>query len=354
MLTHRLKLWLTILLLALWLTSCNNLMDQFQSISEVVEEEEEVPLNQITVYSTLPEDYLEPFQAEYPDIQVEFYRESNGVILDRLLAEAADPQADVIWGLGATSLMIAEWHELVTPYSPAGLERVQDKFRDLNNPPYWVGIDVGMSALCVNTAKLAELDLPKPESWQDLLKPIYRGHLVMPNPNSSGTAQQALAGIFELYGEVEAWDYLDRLHRNMVVYTDSGGQPCRLADSGEIPIGISFEIAAISLENVEAVFPTEGVGWALEANALVKKDQIKPAARTFLDWAISYSAMEVYAENRAVISVDIGRPPPEGMPDDPASLLLDLDIPWLAANQERVLAEWLERYGDKIEQSEES
>jgi len=64
---------------------------------------------------------------------------------------------------------------------------VQPLFRDKAAAPAWVGIDIYMSAFCFNTEVAKKKNLPKPESWADLTKPVYKGEIVMPNPASSGT-----------------------------------------------------------------------------------------------------------------------------------------------------------------------
>src|SRR4051812_23988053 len=56
-----------------------------------------------------------------------------------LLAEKANPQADVVMALAATSLMLLEKEGMLMPYAPAGLERIDPKMRDPNAPPQWVG-----------------------------------------------------------------------------------------------------------------------------------------------------------------------------------------------------------------------
>ena len=46
-----------------------------------------------------------------------------------------------------------------------------------------------------NEDLLKKNDLPIPACWKDLLKPEYKGHVQMANPNSSGTAYTTLATI---------------------------------------------------------------------------------------------------------------------------------------------------------------
>jgi iron(III) transport system substrate-binding protein len=181
---------------------------------------------EITIYTALEDDqlkrYLDAFKKEYPAIKTNIVRDSTGIITARLLAEKANPQADLIWGLAATSLLVADQQKLLEAYAPKGLERIDAKFRDPANPPHWVGIDVWSSAFCVNTQELKKRNLPMPATWNDLLNPAYKGLIVMPNPNSSGTGFLSVSAMLQLLGEQQGWAYLDKLHENIGQYTHSG------------------------------------------------------------------------------------------------------------------------------------
>ena len=78
------------------------------------------------------------------------------------------------------------------------------------------------------------------------------------------------------------WDYLDKLNENVAQYVHSGSKPAKMAAAGECAVGISFGYAGISQKEkgapVDVVFPKEGSGWDLEANALINKEKINPAA----------------------------------------------------------------------------
>lgn len=315
----------------------------------------------LIVYTALEDDQLETyvqiFEQEHPEITIDLVRDSTGIVTAKLLAEADNPQADVVWGLAATSLLLADQEGLLEPYAPAELDNVDARFRDSADPPKWVGIDVWMSAFCVNTIELENQGLPMPASWADLTDPVYQNALVMPNPASSGTGFLSISAILQMMGEEEGWAYLDALHENIAQYTHSGSKPCRMAGAGEFPIGISFGYRGITQasegEPIQTIFPTEGSGWDMEANALVKKDTIKPAARTFLDWAISDTIMSAYADSFAITSVPTDRAIPAGFPDDPLAQLIDNDFAWAASNRETLLVEWTERYDTKSEPREE-
>ncbi|MDR1611590.1 MAG: putative 2-aminoethylphosphonate ABC transporter substrate-binding protein [Planctomycetota bacterium] len=311
----------------------------------------------IVVYTALEDDeypaYLELFAKQHPDIEVKIVRDSTGIVTAKFLAEKDNPRADVIWGLAATSLITAQKGNLLEPYAPKGIERVDPQFRDSGQPPAWVGIKAWETGFIVNTIELEQRGLPMPKTYADLLKPGYKGLIVMANPASSGTGYLTVSGIIQIMGEEKGWAYLDRLDDNMMQYTHSGSKPAKMAGQGECVIGISFGYRGLkqksSGEPVETIWPAEGSGWDLEANALVKKPAIKDAARTFLDFAISDEVMRLYANIYPITSVDTGLPPPKGYPADPKSLIIENDLEAAAAARDGVLAEWSRRYDGKSE-----
>jgi iron(III) transport system substrate-binding protein len=311
----------------------------------------------LLVYTALEDDeiprYLALLKQTHPDINVKIVRDSTGIVTAKLLAEKSNPQADVVWGTAATSLMLCTQAGMVEPYAPKGLERVRAQMRDSAATPSWVGIKAWMTGFCVNTVEVKALGLPVPAGFADLTNPVYKGHLSMSNPASSGTGFLTVSAILQLMGEQKGWAYLDQLHENMAVYTHSGSKPCKLAGAGEYPIGISFAYRGFMQkqkgEPVLTVFPKEGSGWDVEANCLIKKAAIKPEARAFLDWAISEPVMKEYAQVYPVTAYATNVPIPEGFPADPSAQLIKNDFDWAAQNRARILAEWAKRYDAKSE-----
>ena len=305
----------------------------------------------VVIYTAIePEqitDYMKAVNKTLPNIEVKMLRLTTGDISARFMAEKDNMQADVIWGVAATNMMVFKNAGLLEPYVPKGLERVQPLFRDKSATPAWVGIDIYMSAFCFNTEVGKKKNLPKPESWADLTKPVYKGEIVMPNPASSGTGYLSVASILQRMKEPEGWKYLDALDKNMAEYTKSGSKPCKDAAAGERAVGVSFEYVAMKMKKdgapVEMVLPKEGSGYEIEANGLTKKGKGNTAAKQFLDWAISDEAMALYAKYFAAVSV-AGFPTPEGLPKDVSKVVYPNDFEWSAKNRDRVLAEWAKRY----------
>ncbi|MGQ0664410.1 MAG: extracellular solute-binding protein, partial [Pseudomonadota bacterium] len=229
----------------------------------------------LTVYSTLELEQLEPyrrsFEADNPDIEIALIRDSTGVLTGRLLAEKDNPRGDAIWGLAVTSMLLLDAEGLLLPYAPKDLDGIKPSFRDPRDPPRWVGMDAWVAAICFNTVEAARRRLPAPKSWKDLLDPVYKGHIVMPNPASSGTGFFTVSMWVQTFGEAEAWRYMDKLHENIAFYVHSGAKPCRLAAAGEFALGVSYDLAGASARpqgapigprNIE-----EGGGWVNAAAA---------------------------------------------------------------------------------------
>ena len=341
------------------LTSCTDSGEDPAAETESTGAEEKSAEGEITVYTALEDEqvteYLAAFNEEYPDITVNIVRESTGIITARLLAEKDNPQADVVWGTAASSMMVLDDQDGLKAYAPEGVDRILPEFKSDKEVPTWVGIDAWETAFVVNTEEAEKLGLPEVRSYEDLLDPAFKGHIVMSNPNSSGTGFLTVSAVLQLMGEEGGWDYLDKLDENIAMYTHSGSKPAKMAASGECAVGISFGYAGLSQKEdgapVEVIFPEEGSGWDLEANALINKEEINPAAYTFLDWAISDSAMELYKENYPIITIDdVGEY--EGYEGNPLDQLIDNDFSWAASNREDILKQWMERYDAKSEAEE--
>jgi iron(III) transport system substrate-binding protein len=198
----------------------------------------------LTVYTAVEAEdlkkYAARFNEDYPDIKIKWVRDSTGIVTAKLLAEKNNPKADVIWGLAATSLLLMKKEGMLLPYAPVGLEKLDKKFKDKGDAPHWTGMDAWVAAICFNTVEAKKHGLSAPRSWQDLTQAQYKGHVAMPNPNSSGTGFLDVSSWLQMFGETKGWEFMDALHDNIDHYTHSGSKPCKQAARGEVAIGVSF------------------------------------------------------------------------------------------------------------------
>ena len=316
---------------------------------------------QLLVYTALETDQLKAYQEGFnktnPDIEIKWVRDSTGVITAKLLAEKGNPQADAVMGVAASSLALLDKQGMLEPYAPAGLAAIAPQYRDKKAVPAWFGMDVWGATVCFNTVEAAKKNIPKPETWKDLTKAVYKGQVVMPNPASSGTGFFDVTAWLTLFGDDGGkgggWSFMDGLHENIAQYTHSGSKPCNMAGAGEFVVGISFEYRANSNKAkgapIDLVFPKEGLGWDLEAFAIHKGTKKLDAAKRLADWASSKDAMALYGKNFAITAVPGMASVLPNVPSDYEARLVKMDFSWAAENRERILAEWSKRYDSKTE-----
>jgi hypothetical protein len=92
---------------------------------------------EITVSSALEDEeiaaYLEAAREAMPDLTVNVLRLSTGNLGARLIAEAGNPQADVLWGFAITNIFNPAIYDLLDTHAPDGIDDLPALFRDADN-----------------------------------------------------------------------------------------------------------------------------------------------------------------------------------------------------------------------------
>ncbi len=306
----------------------------------------------VVVYAAIHEfemDRLAKAFEEETGIKVEYVRMSAGEIAARVKAEAeaGAVQADVIVGgpmifheeLKRAGLLY-KWEE--PPENAAAIEGI---YHDPDG--YWFGFYLGAIGIAVNTAKLEELGLPKPQGWEDLVKPVYKGYIAVADPRTSGTAYTVLVTLLSLYGEDKGWEYAQKLWGNAGVITKSGAAPGRLAGIGEYPIGIAFGHDILKVKaagyKVELIYPKEGTGWEIGGVSVLKDAPHLEAAKIFVNWLLGQKAGQLHTDLSFRLSTrpDV-EPPPGTTPITEINVLKDFRWKWATENKDQILRKWEE------------
>jgi iron(III) transport system substrate-binding protein len=309
----------------------------------------------LTVYTALENDQLQPykqaFEADNPDVEIVWQRDSTGVITARLLAEKENPRADAIWGLAATSILIFEQAGLIHGYTPKGADGLRPALRSKAEPMVFTGVEAFLALVCVNTTEQKKAGAPLPASWTDLTDAKFRGQIVMPHPASSGTGYMQVVAWIKSMGEEKAWSFMDQLHQNIAAYLHSGSAPCVQAARGERMVGIGLDMRGVREKTqgapLELVVPKEGLAWDLEATAIVKGTKNLIAAQRLADWSVTRKASEMYAKYYAIVAHKDVTALPVNYPAAAPAAMADMDFEFMAKNRERILAEWTRRYDSK-------
>jgi iron(III) transport system substrate-binding protein len=240
---------------------------------------------------------------------------------------------------------------MLQPYSPKGVDQIKPLFRSSKNPTTWTGMDAWLAVMCYNTVEGGKKNMPKPVSWADLTNPAYKDAIVMPNPASSGTGYQAVYAWLQIMGEKGGWEFMDKLHQNVAVYTHSGSAPCVQAAKGERVIGIGFDMRGAREKTagapIDLILAKEGAPWDMEATAIVKGTKKLAAAQKLADFAVSKPAYELYGKYYAIVGYPGMNPSPPNYPPSADSAMVKLDLSKMGAERARILAEWSKRYDGK-------
>ena len=221
-----------------------------------------------------------------------------------------------------------------------------------------VGMDVWGATVCFNTVEAQKKDIPKPETWKDLTKPVYKGQIVMPNPASSGTGYFDVTAWLQMLGErrqgrrLEVHGRAAREHR--AVHALGLASPCNMAAAGEFSIGISFEYRANSQQGqgradrpgVPEGRPGLGPRGLRDPQGHEEARRGARSSPTGRRARTRWSCTPRTSRSR--------RSPawPQPLPNVPADYekrLVKNDFAWAAKNRDQILAEWNKRYDAKSE-----
>ena len=303
----------------------------------------------LSAYTTLEEplakELFELFEKE-TGIRVNFVRLSGGEAVARIEAERANPQASIWVGGVGLDHITAKSKNLTIPYLSRQANNTPAQYKDPQH--FWIGLYVGPLVVSTNLDRARALGLTPPKSWADLLKPEYKGHVRMANPNTSGTAYNVVTTIRYLNNRDEnrAFDYLRRLDANIDQYTRAGAAPGQSLAIGEIPIAIGYTHDHVRLKangaNIEISAFQEGAGFELASMSIIRDGKEPVQARRLYDWILSSpNAQKIFTEWYLVLVRN-------GAVRHPLALTLDQirtveqDFTWDgdAANRKRLLDRW--------------
>lgn len=284
-------------------------------------------------------EYIAAFEKE-TGIKVQWIRLSAGEALARLKSEANNPTQDIWFGAPVFEFVVARDAGLFDAYVSRATRAIPEKWRDPEG--YWTGIYFGPIVF------ISGKGMTPPQSWQDLLKPEYKGEIVASYPYTAGTGYTILAGLAAMMGEDGALEYYKKLDCQVRRYTKSGSAPIIEVGLGEAGVGIVFEQDAVRKGKsrgfpITITVPTDGVPYEIGGVAIIKGKKNADTER-FVDWIVSLDAQDLMqkwfripANPKAKISKGV---------TDPSDLkLAPVVLQKAGKSREELLKKWRERVG---------
>jgi len=206
---------------------------------------------------------------------------------------------------------------------------------------------VGAIGFACNTDWFKKKGLAYPTSWDDLLKPEFKGQISMAHPSTSGTSYTILATIVQMRGEEATWKYFSALNQNIRQYTKSGTTPPMDVGLGEAAIGITFSHDGLkpAFEGypVALSFPKDGTGYEIGCMALIKNGPSKETSngKRFIDWMLSKRGQDLFETSKSFrIPVNSQATPPKGSISVDSLKVIDYDPIWAGQNRNRLIEQF--------------
>lgn len=271
-----------------------------------------------------------------PNIRFNFVTGGSGVLLRRMEAEAARPQADIFWSSSANTL--GAFRPLFESYRSPEAATIPSALAEPSN--LWTASNLHVVTLMVNRNHLA--GNPEPRVWSDLLDPRWRRRMIIADPANSSTAYTILWGVRQMHGA----EGLRRLAANVVV-TSAAATVLRAVAQGEYAIGLTFEANAYAYvaggqREIKLVYPEDGTFTTPEFLVLAKNAPNGAVARAAFDHIISRDVQIALLENafRRPTRSDIDVSRHAELPNIGSIRVFGLDEEVAAARRTEFLAEW--------------
>ncbi|ASJ07421.1 thiamine ABC transporter substrate-binding protein [Thermococcus pacificus] len=229
-----------------------------------------------------------------------------GQVLNRLILEKDNPQADVVVGIDNSYLAKAIHAGVLEPYRPTNADVIPDWIVEKFDPTFHLTpYDYGYIA--INYRK--DMVQNPPKSLEDLTKPEWKGKLIIEDPRTSSPGMAFLLWTIAVYGD-DWLEYWQKLKENDVQIVKGWSEAWGAFSEGEYPLVLSYATspaATVYYENntnVGAVAFEEGNYLQIEGAGVVKGARHPELAKKFIEFLISEEAQEKLPLNQWMYPVN--------------------------------------------------
>jgi iron(III) transport system substrate-binding protein len=125
-----------------------------------------------------------------------------GTLTGKLIADASNPSADILFGGAPSAYISAETNNIFQNYTPPAIANQSEYLHGglwRSATWDWYPFTYAVLGMSVNTVNLHAAGLPMPTSFLNLSNPIYNGKIIMENPSTSTTTSIAYFSLMYQY-----------------------------------------------------------------------------------------------------------------------------------------------------------
>jgi iron(III) transport system substrate-binding protein len=293
----------------------------------------------LVVYSPHGRDLLtlfeRRFEARHPDVDVRWLDMGSQDVYDRVRSERANPQADIWFGGPSLILAQAARDSLLDCARPSWADAIAARGRGAGDCYFAV---YETPAVFLYAEKVVRPD-DAPQDWDDLLRPEWKGKLIIRDPLASGT-MRAVFGLIVLRGLKQTGDttagfaWLRRLDGQTKEYVQNPALVSEKIARQEALVTV-WDLPDVLISRrrgmpIGYVFPRSGTVAIEDGIAVVKRAKHLAAARAFVDF-VGTPEMQLAAARevfRLPARLDL---PPDSLPDwvrDVRRRMVVADVDW--------------------------
>ncbi|MEM5874774.1 MAG: extracellular solute-binding protein [Candidatus Aenigmatarchaeota archaeon] len=280
----------------------------------------------VVVYVAHDQDLSEPILKEFEKvtgIKVEALYDTEATktvgLVNRLLAEKNNPQADVFWNNEMIRTILLKDNGILQPYCSPNAVDIELSYKDKDC--YWTGFGARARVILYNKNYVSKEDEPK--SIFDLAKPAWKGKTCMGNPLLGSTSTH-MAALFASLGEEGAKSLLIKLKENGIQVLESNSMVRDKVVIGDCWVGLTDTDDAYDAikegKPVEMIFPDQGpndMGNLVFPNTIMLINGAKniDEAKKLIDFILTSKVEEELARTALQMPLKASSQIPPNVPD---------------------------------------
>lgn len=258
----------------------------------------------VVVYGSLEDEQITAIKNNFEKktgIIVDYWRASNAKVLDRAISEhrARKPLFDVILNNEDPMEIMFKEGILAKYDSPVA----KNFSKDAIHPDLGVRYRNVIIGIVYNSAVVKPSDAPR--ALDDLVKPQFKGKLVMPDPTQHSLTTQWLASLHKIIGKEKADKLIRDLAAAKPVLVESVSPAADRVASGETPIAIAFVKFAFEYAKKGAPVDYVRLGKMLGDGHYIgisNKAAHPDAAKAFVDFFLGDESIKIMADMGEFVS----------------------------------------------------
>ncbi len=260
------------------------------------------------------------------DVDVKLIRVGSPEAMNRIIAWAGKPEADIFFGGDLIYHWKVKSKGLLESYKPKSVyyDRLPSTFLgfplkdpdEMWHPKLWWG-----HGFMYNTEVLKRLRLEPPKSWEELLDPKWKDLIVMCTPSRSSSTFINVALVMQRKGLDEGWAFWRQLAANVGAFVQRSHDVIDLVSKGEYAVGFTYSQGVIfaRTEGYPVSMYMDPTGFIVSGVSLLKGAPHPNIAKAFLDWWYTPEAQQAALSAGGIpVLPDVKI---EGPPGSPAATL---------------------------------